>query len=140
MDGAEERLEVGDLNGNKTRTAPIRIGQDADQQLSAMHLRANALLDACDAPGQGMYASPTDPHQFFLHDEDDDAPVMTIEQGRGLILGGDGRDAGSGGRAGHAGHAAQHDIVSAGVLYLCVKMQIDDAPGCFGNFVPRGYQ
>ena len=105
MDGAEERLEVGDLNGNMARTVPIRIGQDAGQQQNAIHLRANALLDACDAPGQGMYASPTDPHQFFLHDEDDDAPVMTIEQGRGLILGGSGRDGASGGHAGNAGHA-----------------------------------
>lgn len=69
-------------------TAPIYISSR-----DTMHPRAGAMLDACDT-GQGMYASPTDPQTFFLHedDEDDDAPVMTIEAGRNLILENDEND------------------------------------------------
>ncbi len=69
-------------------TEPIYISSR-----DTMHPRANAMLDACDA-GQGMYASPTDPQTFFLDDEDEDdnAPVMTIEAGRNFILENDGND------------------------------------------------
>lgn len=72
----------GGYGGYPPHTAPIYINSR-----DTMHLRASAMLDACDA-GQGMYASPTDPQTFFLddEDEDDDAPVMTIEAGRNLLL------------------------------------------------------
>lgn len=106
-----ERRAGGDLDAGAASTAPIHIGQGHAHRDNGLHPRANAMFDACDTPGQGMYASPQDPQLFFLQDEDDlddgDAPVISIDQGRGLMMGG-GHGGGHGGGGGHRHHLEHH--------------------------------
>ena len=61
-----ERRAGGDLDAGAASTAPIHIGQGHAHRDNGLHPRANAMFDACDTPGQGMYASPQDPQLFFL--------------------------------------------------------------------------